>query len=166
MMELADLLAVLLEEAWGVHAIGDSAADHGQPMEDEGRLIGVLEHQLIQDIENNRENDDGGGDDADLRCRAQLAEPLGQRPCYLFEEPHRSAQMLGRCTGSKEGWCWCWCRELSDGAMDWQPATSSTVSIKGVEGEGWAGRNNNRKPKGGPPAMGMAIRDGGLLVNV
>lgn len=40
------------------------------------------------------------------------------------------------------------------------------MSVKGVEGEEWVGPNNNRKSKVGSPAMGMAIRDGGLLVNV
>lgn len=42
-----DLVAVFLEETRGVHAIGNSATDDREPVEDHGRLIGVLEEQLV-----------------------------------------------------------------------------------------------------------------------
>jgi hypothetical protein len=61
------LLLVPEEERIRVHAICDGAADYRQPVEDHGRLIGLLEQQLLQDIEDDGEQDTGGkaggGDD-------------------------------------------------------------------------------------------------------
>lgn len=64
--DIAVLLLVGEEEGIRIHSIGDGAADDGQPVEDDRWLIGVLEQQLLEDIEDNREEDKGGeagGDD-------------------------------------------------------------------------------------------------------
>lgn len=163
-----DLLAVLLEEPWGVHAVGDGASDQGQPVEDDRRLIGVLEHQLVQDIENNREHNNGGRNDADLGRRAQLAELLGQRPCDIFEEPHGGAGRVERCTAPVEGYRWC--RDLGGGVeMDSQADTTSTRSVKGVESEE-LGQNQiiTESPKTAPNGKERSrwVSTGGLLINV
>lgn len=58
--DVAVLVSVLLKETIWVHAISDSVADDWKPVEDERRLIWVLEEQLAQDVENNGESDEGG----------------------------------------------------------------------------------------------------------
>lgn len=136
-------------------------------MEDDRRLIGVLEHQLIQDIENNREHNDGDRNDADLGRRAQLAELLGQRPCDIFEEPHGGAGTLRRCTAPVEGYRWC--RDLSGVEMDSQADTTSTRSVKGVEVEE-LGQNQiiteSRKTAPNGKEHSRWASTGGLLINV
>lgn len=59
MNEYAYLLAIEVEKSRRVHAIGDGAADKGEPVEDDGGLILVLEEDLAGDIE-----DDGQTDEA------------------------------------------------------------------------------------------------------
>lgn len=54
------LLAAFVEEAGRVHAIGDGAADNREPVEDDRGLVGVLEEDLLQDIERNGEDQHGG----------------------------------------------------------------------------------------------------------
>lgn len=49
------LLVVGEEEGIRVHAICDGTANHRQPVKDHRRLIGILEQQLLQDIEKNGE---------------------------------------------------------------------------------------------------------------
>jgi hypothetical protein len=46
----AYLLAVLLEESGRIHAVCDGATNDGEPAEDHGRLIGVLEQDLTGDM--------------------------------------------------------------------------------------------------------------------
>lgn len=67
----AILLVVCEEEGIRIHAIPDSVADNGHPVEDERRLIGVLEQELLEDIEDNGQEDKGGdaGSDKDGRRR-------------------------------------------------------------------------------------------------
>jgi hypothetical protein len=48
---LAHLFLVLLEEARRVHAVGDGAAHEGEPVEDDGRLIGVPGDQLAEHVQ-------------------------------------------------------------------------------------------------------------------
>lgn len=53
------LLPAVEEEVVGINAIGDGTADKGYPMEDQRRLVLVLQQNLRQDIE-----EDGGGGEA------------------------------------------------------------------------------------------------------
>ena len=60
-------------------------------MEDHRGLIGILEHQLLQDIEDDGEDDDAKGHDANLGRSAQLVEMLGRGSRHLLEEAHNSS---------------------------------------------------------------------------
>lgn len=40
-----------IEELVWVNAVADRASDKGEPVEDQGRLVGFLEQQLAQDID-------------------------------------------------------------------------------------------------------------------
>lgn len=68
--EYAYLLAIEVEKGGRVHAVGDGAADKGEPVEDHGGLILVLEEDLAGDIEDDgqadeaKEENGGLGDDA------------------------------------------------------------------------------------------------------
>lgn len=53
-MSLTHLLAVLSKESRGIHAIGDSAADEGEPVENDWGLVGVLEEDLVHDVQKRR----------------------------------------------------------------------------------------------------------------
>lgn len=48
------LCATLVEEGVWVHAIADSASDKGEPVEDHGGLMGLLEEELAQHIDHDR----------------------------------------------------------------------------------------------------------------
>ena len=48
------LLLVREEELIRVDAIGDSTAKYWEPVKYDRRLVGVLEQQLLQDVEKNR----------------------------------------------------------------------------------------------------------------
>lgn len=52
------LFAVLSEESRRVHAICDGAADEGEPVENQRRLIGVLEKNLGSDVEEDRQHNE------------------------------------------------------------------------------------------------------------
>jgi len=86
------LLLVGEEERIRVHAICDGTANHRQPVEHEGRLIGVLEQQLLQDIENDGQQDKGGeaGGDEDGKRRGggEVAQGAGD----IGEETHTVRQ--------------------------------------------------------------------------
>lgn len=66
--EWSDLFAVLDEESRRVHAIGYGAANDGEPVEDDGRLIGVLEEKLLGDIDGDGQRNEGGEDSPYLGC--------------------------------------------------------------------------------------------------
>ena len=51
---IAHLLAVLIEETRGVHAIRNGAADDGKPVENQRRLVGVPKQHLLQDVDEDR----------------------------------------------------------------------------------------------------------------
>lgn len=84
----AYLFTVDLEEGRGVHAICDGAADEGEPVEDQRRLVGVLEEGLGQDIEDDGEDDDGEKADGDLQTSSQILELVRQWSCDLLQETH------------------------------------------------------------------------------
>ena len=89
-----------MEETGRVHAIGDGAADEREPVEDHGGLVGVLEEDLLEDIERDDEDQKGGDRHANLRPEAELREALGQRSRDLLEDTHR-------CRGSVKRSCEC-----------------------------------------------------------
>ena len=62
-----DLCAVLFEERGRVHAVGNSAADEGEPMEHHRRFIGVLGDQLVQDVDEDGEGNDASEENGYLR---------------------------------------------------------------------------------------------------
>lgn len=66
-MEKTDLVAIFNEESGRVHAIGDGAANDGEQVEDDGRLIGVLEEQLLGDIDDDGQEKEAGEQNPYLR---------------------------------------------------------------------------------------------------
>lgn len=66
-MEKTDLVAIFNEESGWVHAIGNSAANDGEQVEDDGRLVGVLEEQLLGDIHDDGQEKEAGEQDPYLR---------------------------------------------------------------------------------------------------
>lgn len=54
------LFAASKEELIRVDAISDGASNDGHPVEDNRRLIWVLEKKLMQDVEDYRKDDKGG----------------------------------------------------------------------------------------------------------
>jgi hypothetical protein len=86
------LLLVGEEERIRVHAICDGTTNHGQPVEDHGRLVGLLEQQLLQDIEDDGEQDKGGeaggDDDGEGRVGGEVAQGAGD----IGEETHSARQ--------------------------------------------------------------------------
>lgn len=56
---ITNLFSALKEEGVRVHSIADGVSDDGEPVENKRWLIGVLEKELAQDIENNSEGDEG-----------------------------------------------------------------------------------------------------------
>ena len=58
--DIAILLLVAEEEGIRVHAIGDGASNNRKPVEHNRRLIGLLEEQLLQHVEHNRDQNKGG----------------------------------------------------------------------------------------------------------
>lgn len=85
---VAHLLTVLLEEARRVHAVGDGAPDHGEPVEDKGGLIGVLEERLAEHVQEDAEEQETGDGDTDLRGQSEAREPLGQGTSKVLYETH------------------------------------------------------------------------------
>lgn len=55
-----DLFAVFDEESGRVHAIGYGASDDGKQVEDDRGLIRILEEQLLGDIDDDRQEKEGG----------------------------------------------------------------------------------------------------------
>jgi hypothetical protein len=58
--DISVLLSTREEEGERVDAVGDRAADDGEPVEYNRRLIRVFEQQLAQNIQNDGEGDEGG----------------------------------------------------------------------------------------------------------
>jgi hypothetical protein len=58
-VEIANLCAAVEKESVRVDTVSDRTPDDGKPMEDNRRLVGVLEKQLVENIENDGENDEG-----------------------------------------------------------------------------------------------------------
>lgn len=100
---IAVLFAVLAEETRGVHAVSDGAADDGEPVEDDGGFMGILEEGLIEDVEEDDENDGADEADADLGAEAELCVLLDQRHQEVLEGAHCSLGESRARRGMKRG---------------------------------------------------------------
>ena len=86
---LSNLCPVLLEELWRIHAVRDGASDKRKPMEHDGRLIGVLEKQLVCDVENHRQGNEAADQNGDLRTESQRLKLLRERVARrLLKDAH------------------------------------------------------------------------------
>lgn len=74
-----NLLGHVPEELWRVLSIRDRRTDDGEPAEDDGRLMGVLEEDLLRYVEKDREEDEADEGNTNLRPSAQLVEGIYQR---------------------------------------------------------------------------------------
>lgn len=88
----ADLRAVLHEESRRVHAVSDGAANDGEQVEDNGRLIWVLEEKLLGDIDDDRERDEDSEENPNLGSRGHLVEVMGHWARHLLEDTHGVAR--------------------------------------------------------------------------
>lgn len=78
-----------MEEGRGVHAVGDGAANEGEPVEDHRRLIGLLKEDLVGDVEHNRQRDEGEEANRHLKAGALAAELLDERVARrILENAH------------------------------------------------------------------------------
>jgi hypothetical protein len=56
----AHLVSAALKEGIWVHAIGNGVSDDWEPVEDHRRLIWVLEEELVHEVEEDGEGNEGG----------------------------------------------------------------------------------------------------------
>lgn len=91
------------EEPVGVDAIANGAANEGEPVENDWGLVGALEQQLAQDIDDDGQGDEGQGanksESPDGLGRAALAEQVNE----TREKTHGER---GTLQGDKKGWRW------------------------------------------------------------
>lgn len=81
-------MLAMIEEVVGVDAVGDGAANEGDPVEDKRRLVLVHEQHLRQDVEEDRgsgQNPNTEQGDVGGRVLRQL---VGQWPDDRLYEPH------------------------------------------------------------------------------
>lgn len=90
------LLATGKEELVGVNAVRDGAANEGHPVEDYGRLCGVLKKQLPQYVDHNGQEYEG----CDARCDQEssrcICYCIGERAGNLSEDAHFDGVVRGR----------------------------------------------------------------------
>lgn len=81
-------------------AVRDGAANEGDVVEDDGRLVGVLEEDLAEDVDEDGEGDEGGESDGD--------ELPGRGGLYVW--PSDGGDVLEEAHGGLYGrWWWrCW----------------------------------------------------------
>lgn len=84
----AHLCPVRPEKGWRVHAVGNGTPDEREPVEHHRRLIGVLEEDLLEDVDEDRDGDEANHCDTNLRRGSELEELLGQRPQELLSDTH------------------------------------------------------------------------------
>jgi len=97
------LLLVREEELVGVNTIRNGAADDGEQVENDWRLVGVLEQYLLQDVENNGDKEKGGESEADDGRVRRLRGEFAQRAGYFSEDSHSECNDE-RGTASDVGW--------------------------------------------------------------
>ena len=79
MRKLANLLAIRKEKFIGIDAIGDSTADDWKQVKYYGRLLGIAEEQLMQDVEDNDKGEEGGDRSGDNKDERRLYDKIAQR---------------------------------------------------------------------------------------
>lgn len=79
-----NLFTVLLEEAGRIHAICNGASNEGDVVKDHGRLIGVREEQLVDNVENDGQCDEGTEQNRDLDPQSQSLELESERVAREF----------------------------------------------------------------------------------
>lgn len=95
------LLAAGKEEGIGVHAVGDGVADPWEEVEDERRLIGVAEEDLLEDVQEDNEGEQTAGGGEGDEPGGRVVEERSQRANETLEEAH--------CGGiEKKEWWWRW----------------------------------------------------------
>jgi hypothetical protein len=57
-------------------------------VEDEWRLIGVLEEDLTEHVQKDGQKQEASDRDGDLRSQTEAREPLGERASKVLEETH------------------------------------------------------------------------------
>jgi hypothetical protein len=82
------LLLVGEEELVRVDAISDGAADDGKQVEDDRWLVGVLEQQLLQNVENNGEQNKGGEAGGNQDREGRVGGKIAQWTGNLGEDTH------------------------------------------------------------------------------
>lgn len=98
----AYLGAVLLKESGRVHSISHSAADKGEPVENQRRLVGVLEENLASNIQSNRKGDETTNGDGNLRSQTQSLELLRERVARnLLKDTHDGGDDEDACVFSR-----------------------------------------------------------------
>lgn len=83
------LSTVLSEERGGVHSVCDGASNKGEPVEDHRGLIRVSEEELVEDIEDDGEHEEGCKANSNLLAQGKFLELLGERMARQFlKETH------------------------------------------------------------------------------
>jgi hypothetical protein len=90
------LLLVGEEELVRVDAVRNGATNDGEQVEDDWRLIGVLEQQLGQNIEYDGEGEKGGKAGGDKRWEGGLGGESPQWPGDVSEDTHSELVKEGR----------------------------------------------------------------------
>lgn len=101
-----DLFAALEEELVGVNAVGDGAANEGDPVEDEWRLgtLATDGQQLREYIEDNGENESRAADNCDGEPERLVAQVRRNAVGNSGQESHCSlTEVRGRGTSRREG---------------------------------------------------------------
>lgn len=71
-------------------------------MEDEGGLVGVLEEQLAEHVEDDADEHEARDGDANLRCQAEARKLLGQGAREFLHETHGDDAAKGSRKGGGE----------------------------------------------------------------
>lgn len=95
---------ILLEEAGRVNPIGNGASYQWEPMEHQRRLVGVLEQQLPEDVEEDGQKQDATNDNCDLGRGAQSGELQDQWSSNILEKAHENRR-IGGLEGESNGSC-------------------------------------------------------------
>lgn len=94
------------EELVGVNSVGDGAPYQREPVEDDWGLVGVLEQELAQDVDEDGEDEESGPPSTQQHPgglgRALLADTVED----CCEEPHDCTRVL-RSTRREEEGCGC-----------------------------------------------------------
>lgn len=147
--DIAILLLVPEEEGIRVHAIRDGASNNRKPVEHDGRLIGLLEQELLQYVEYDGDQDKGGkarhSKDGIRRFGGEFAQWAG----YDSENTHTCGQEKKR-----DGW------KREGGLVEVLKGQSRVYYV--VNESPKVGRSGHAIIRTGPPASGgLALdRDG------